>query len=360
MSTRFPPVIREDLPELVDPLADCVEPLAGRTVLVTGAAGFLGGYLADALAFLNELRPPEKRWRLLLLARSLDKVRKRLGHLQGLDSIRFLVQDVAESVPGNERVDYVLHAASAASPRSYLRDPIDCLDTNLQGTRRLLGRAVRDETRGFLYFSTSEVYGNVDPDQVPTPETYVGRVDPTHPRACYIEAKRAAEAYCMAFFRTKEVPVRIVRPFHFHGPGLDLHDGRIVTELIRMGLEGYPIELKSAGTAIRTYGYVLDAAIGSLQVLIKAPPGEAYNLGTSFGETSIHDLARIIAKQFGQTKPVKTNADPSSAEIQGSPDRACPDLSKLKAATGFRPRISLAEGLKRSIAWYRHLRGNRP
>lgn len=146
--------------------------------------------------------------------------------------------------------------------------------------------------------------------------------------------------------------MRIVRPFHFHGPGLRLDDGRIVTELIRMGLEGRPIELKSSGTATRTYGYVLDAVIGGLLVLLTGTPGEVYNLGVDAPETSIRHLATLIAEFFGRTEPVKTACDPAAAEIQGSPNRACPDLARLRAL-GFAPRVPLADGLKRSISWFR-------
>ena len=169
------------------------------------------------------------------------------------------------------------------------------------------------------------------------------------------EAKRAGEAYCLAYFRQKELPVRIVRPFHFHGPGLKLDDGRIVTELIRMGLEGRPIELKSGGTATRTYGYVLDAAVGALLVLLKGTPGEVYNLGVDAPETSIRELATIIAELFGQAEPVRTGCDPTAAEIQNSPERACPDLSRLRGL-GVTPRVRLEDGLRRSIAWFRHVR----
>jgi dTDP-glucose 4,6-dehydratase/UDP-glucuronate decarboxylase len=350
--TEFPPVIRDDLPSIADALGDRVSALSGRRVLVTGATGMLPAYLVDTLAYLNASGLLAEPCRLSLLCRSAERARRRFAHLVHRAGVEIVIWDAKRAIGPELSADYIVHGAAPASPKDYLADPVASLDVNTLALRALLELARRGAT-SVLYISTSEVYGTPDPEAIPTPETYVGRIDPLSRRAYYAEAKRAGETYCRAYFEQYGVPVKIARPFHVHGPGLRRDDGRVVAALIGMGLSGQPLVLESDGRATRTYGYISDATVAMLGLLLSRHDGEAFNVGTDRPETSVLELATEIARLFGQTEPVRTHAAPASPNASGAPQRACPDLGKLKKALGFSPRVGLADGLSRTVAWLR-------
>jgi nucleoside-diphosphate-sugar epimerase len=234
-----------------------------------------------------------------------------------------------------------------------LRDPIGSLEVNTLGLGNLLELARRSASQSVLYVSSSEIYGTPDAAAIPTPETYVGRVDPLSRRAYYMEAKRAGETFCRAYHEVHGVRVKIARPFHVHGPGLRLDDGRVVAALIGMGLRHEPLSLESDGAATRTYGYVSDATTALLLLLLSGFEGEAFNVGTDRPETSVLELGREIGRLFGQPGPVRIGRAPAVATGQGAPARACPDLSKLRKLCGYEPEVELAAGLSRTIEWFR-------
>lgn len=350
---QFPNVIRDDLPGIVDALGDRVRALSGKQVLVTGASGMLPAYLVDSLAYLNDSGLLDSPVRLNLLSRSPNRARARLGHLFSRGDVELIIGDARAPLPSTIGADYIVHAAAPAAPKDYLADPVGSLDANTVALKGLLELARTRRTISMLYLSSSEIYGTPDADAIPTPETYVGRIDPLSRRAYYAEAKRAGETYCRAYYEQHSVPVKIVRPFHVHGPGLRPDDGRVVPALIRMGLQKQRLSLESNGQATRTYGYVSDAVVALLAILLSDLNGEAFNIGTDRPETSMLELASEVARLFGQTEPVITNTLPRSPTSTGSPSRACPDLTKIREKLGVYPRVSLADGLARTVAWFR-------
>jgi UDP-glucuronate decarboxylase len=351
VSQDFPEVIRDDLPRIAERLVRHVGALAGRSVLVTGASGMLPAYLADVLAYLNDSGALPAPCRLLLLARSPERLHRRLGHLLGRADVTVLQRDVREPLPTDLDFDYLVHAASPATPKDFLGDPLGSLDANTLGLRRLLEHARSVSAASVLYVSSSEVYGTPDPGAIPTPETYVGRVDPLSRRAYYAEAKRAGETYCLAYHDVHRVPVKIARPFHVHGPGVRPDDGRVVAALIAMGLRGERLALESDGLATRTYGYVADAVVALLRILLSDRDGEAFNVGSDRPETSVLSLAREIASLFHQREPVLVSQAPADGRARGAPARACPDINKLRQTFQFEPEIDLRDGLARTIRW---------
>lgn len=324
--------------------------LAGQHVLITGAAGFLPGAIVDALLHLNAGPLADRPMTLTLLGRSLAKLAARHPAVGHDPRVSVLIQDVAEPLPPLPPIGFVIHAASPAAPQRFMSDPAGLLAANTTGLAQLCARAHEDGSRGLLYFSSSEVYGSPAPDQIPTPEEVVGTVDWRQPRAVYAEAKRAGEAIALAWQRQHGVPVRIVRPFHVHGPGLDIDDGRIVGAMIRRGLNQAPFELESDGRATRTYGYVSDATIGFLKAMLSDQMGGIWNIGTDTPETSILELATVIARLFGITDAVKVRPVAAGA---GSPNRARPDLTRMREELRWSPQIGLEEGLARTVAWNR-------
>ncbi|HTU63949.1 MAG TPA: NAD-dependent epimerase/dehydratase family protein, partial [Polyangiales bacterium] len=315
------------------------------------ATSMLAAYLADSVAYLNDIGAYSAPCRLSLWVRSPERAQLRLGHLLNRKDVTVIRRDLREPWPTTITPDYFVHAASPPGPRDYLADPLGALDANTHCLRQLLERAKC--SAGVLFVSSSEVYGTPDPEAIPTPETYVGRIDPLSRRAYYAEAKRAGETYCRAYHEVHGVPVKIVRPFHIHGPGLRADDARLVPALIQMGLSGKPLSLESDGRATRTYGYVSDATIAMLRVLCSEQQGEAYNIGADQPETSVLELASCLAEIFGQTEPVKTQTAPGLETARGAPQRARPDTSKLKAAFGLECRVGLREGLMRTVRWTR-------
>lgn len=349
---HFPPVIRQDLPEIARALDGHVAALSGRRVLITGATGMLAGYLVDTLAYLNDVGALSSPCRLTLLVRSPDRARQRLGHLIGRSDVEFVFQDVREPLSAGLVADFVVHAAAPATPKHFLGDPLGSLDANTIALRNLLECARAAAPASILYLSSSEVYGTPDAEAIPTPETYIGRVDPLSRRAYYAEAKRAGETYCRAYHEVHGLPIKIARPFHVHGPGMRLDEGRAVPTLLAMGLAGEPLALESDGRATRTYGYVSDGTVALLRVLLSNHQGEAFNVGSDRPEISMLELAQEIQQLFGRTEPVLLNRSPSNQTGKGAPARACPDLSKLRQAFSFEPQVDLREGLSRIIRWF--------
>lgn len=345
-------VVDEDLLAVIDALGSKVEAFSGKTVLITGAGGFLPAYLAESFAALNDSGALVRPCRLVLLVRDERHAKDRLRRFKGRTDTDFVFADVSKPFEISERVDFVIHAASPASPSAYMRDPVGCLDANLSGLRAVLESARSWGSESILNFSSSEVYGSPEPAAIPTPETYVGRVDPLGPRACYAEGKRAGESYCRAYFEQYGSPVKIVRPFHTYGPGLRYDDGRILATLVAAGCRGERFSLMGDGRATRAHGYVSDVTVDFLNVLLSDYDGEAFNVGGD-AEISILDLATLVSDIFGRHEEVLVSQAPMATELAGAADRACPDLSKIRAAFGYQPRVGLKEGIERYVRWQR-------
>jgi UDP-glucuronate decarboxylase len=257
--------------------------------------------------------------------------------------------------------DYIVHAASIASPIYYRQHPIETMDANVHGLRALLEHARRQAARGrpvagLLFFSSSEIYGDPAPDSIPTPETYRGNVSCTGPRACYDEAKRYGETLCVNFARHAGVPAKIARPFNNYGPGLKITDRRVLPDFARDVLAGRNIVMFSDGSPRRTFCYVADAVIGYYKILVRGRPGEAYNIGVEEPEVSIRELAELVAAQaralFGYAGGVERRPAPDGSYLVDNPTRRCPVIAKARAELGYRPAVALADGVRRTLLWY--------
>jgi dTDP-glucose 4,6-dehydratase/UDP-glucuronate decarboxylase len=345
-------LIDQDVVAIHDQLGDKLDQLSGTHILVTGASGMLGGYIADVAAALNPMGRLASPCTLHLATRESPRPEGRLGHLVGRSDVNFIVGDATGRGALPARADVVVHAASPASPLGYLADPVGTLEANSRYLQAVLELAHASNARSCVYISSSEVYGDPPADAIPTPETYVGAVDPLHPRSCYVEGKRFGEALSMAFVRQHQVPLKIIRPFHIHGPGLRIDDGRIVAELIRAALQGVPFTLSSDGMATRCYGYASDAVFGIYAALLSEHEGQAFNIGVDSPETRILELATLVAELAG-TPPPRASAAPVSPHLAGAPRRSRPDLSKARSLLGYSPRVTLREGLARTIEWHR-------
>jgi len=300
-------------------------------VLVAGGSGFIGGHLCHRLI--------EDGHEILcvdnLVTGSLDNIDDLLGHPR----FTFNHVDVAEAPQVD--VDLVVHLASPASPVDYDRLPLETMHANSAGTERLLSVA-RDANARLIFVSTSEVYG--DPLVHPQPEDYWGNVDPIGPRACYDESKRYGEALVTSWRRVHGVRAAIVRFFNTYGPGMRMDDGRVVPELISRAQQGRSLTLHGDGSQTRSFIYVSDLVAG-LMCVVQDPDldGLVLNIGNP-AEITIAELALRIRAATGSDSPIALG--PSR---DGDPQRRCPDISRIKARYGWRPSVSLDEGLRFTI-----------
>jgi len=306
------------------------------TVVITGAAGFLGSHLCDW--FLN------RGWCVVGIDNLLTGSERNLSHLAGDPRFRFVRQDVTTPFFIDGPVDLVLHFASPASPRDYLRHPIHTLKVQGVGALHTLGMAKAHRAR-YLLASTSEVYG--DPQIHPQPESYWGHVNPVGPRSAYDEAKRFAEALTMAYYRAHGLDARIVRLFNVYGPRMRADDGRVIPAFITAALAGAPLPVHGDGRQTRSFCFVDDLLEGLYRLATyDGLAGEVVNLGNP-EETSLLDLAQIVASLVGRTPNVVHLPLP-----EDDPTRRRPDIRKAQASLGWSPTVSLEQGLRRTIEWF--------
>lgn len=345
-------IIAEDLERIAASIIDEAPQLAGRTLLISGGAGFLGSYFCGVIALLNRAvlsRP----CRVISIDNHITSASYN-GMFGAEDPhIRRIRGDVREPLDIEESPDYIVHAAGLASPVYYRRYPLETIESAVYGAKNLLEFARARPVKGFLFFSSSEIYGDPASSAIPTPEHYKGNVSSIGPRACYDESKRLAETLCMVYHERYGVPTKIVRPFNVYGPGMKGNDYRVVPTFLARGLAGESLPVHDKGSQTRTFCYVTDAMAGFFKVLLSAPAGEIYNVGQDKEEVSMMTLATMIADLFPQQDVRAKLVQYPESYPADEPRRRCPDLTKIKRNLGYAPRVALAEGLSRTLAWFR-------
>ena len=329
-------------------------------VLITGGAGFLGSHLCDRLIGMGHHVVCVDN----LITGSMDN----LAHLVGHERFRFVQYNVCDYLFVEGPLDAVMHFASPASPQDYLEYPIATLKVGALGTHKALGLAKAKNAR-FLLASTSEVYG--DPLVSPQPESYWGNVNPMSPRGVYDEAKRFAEAMTMAYHRYHGVDTRIVRIFNTYGPRMRPHDGRVVSNFIVQALTGTPLTIFGTGSQTRSFCYVDDLVEGITRLLMVPsdrtpeqridrqsflykggePMGETMHEPINIGnphELTVLEIAKKVQAMVG--KPTQIEFKPLPAD---DPKVRCPDIRRAQTLLGWEPKVSLDEGLARTIEYFR-------
>ncbi len=343
-------IISEDIADIVDSDLNW-ESFRDKTVLVSGANGFLPAYLVYSM--LSASRVKNLNISVIALVRNKEKGENRFFDFLSNPNFNILVQDVCDPISVSGPVHYIIHAASQASPKFYGIDPVGTLKANVTGTLNLLQLASEKKVERFLYFSSSEVYGSLPPDKIPTKESDFGYIDPTNVRACYAESKRMGETICVSWMHQFKIPIVIVRPFHTYGPGMDLNDGRVYADFIANMVNSTDITMKSDGSAIRAFCYISDAAKAFFKVLLNGEAGQAYNVGNDECESSIIDLAeKLITLEPSKNLKVKRFEEQGSNYMKSLVSRNAPDISKIKNLYWF-PTVDIEKGFSRTIKSYK-------
>jgi UDP-glucuronate decarboxylase len=340
--------------------------MAGKNLLITGGAGFLGYYLVLAALRWNKTAAAGAKIHVTVYDNFARGTPAWLTQLQHDPNLAVTRQDMILPLPASmSDFQYIVHAAGIASPMYYRKYPLQTIDANINGLRNLLDYSVRQRERnrpveGFLFYSSSEIYGDPAPEWIPTPEHYRGNVSCTGPRACYDESKRFGETICATFARQYGVPVKMARPFNNYGPGLKITDGRVLPDFARDVLNGRDIVMYSDGSPKRTFCYSADAITGYYKVLVKGHPGEAYNIGIERPEISMAELAdKVIAtarELFGYSGNLVRRRSSEADYLVDNPNRRCPVIEKARSHLGYDPQILVDEGLRRALIWYHHNR----
>ncbi|HEY9012613.1 MAG TPA: UDP-glucuronic acid decarboxylase family protein [Devosia sp.] len=306
------------------------------TALVAGGAGFVGSHLCDELLAVG--------FNVVCVDSLLTGRESNIRPLENHPGFVFIEQDITEPLSIEGQLHRVYNLACPASPPHYQADPVHTMMTSVVGTKNLLALAEAHGAR-FLQASTSEVYG--DPEEHPQREDYWGHVNPTGPRACYDEGKRAAESLCFDLWRARRVDARVARIFNTYGPRMRADDGRIVSNLIVQALQGEPLTIYGSGEQTRSFCYVSDLVAGLIALMERADnPRVPVNLGNP-GEFTILELAEMVVAAIETSSKIVHRPLPAD-----DPQRRRPDITRAQELLGWAPRIALAEGLVQTIGWF--------
>lgn len=316
------------------------EKLSGASVLVTGATGLIGHTLVRALLCLeNKLAKPPK---VIALVRNIAKARALFSDCPQ-EKLDFIVGDVSSAIDYEGKIDYIIHAASQTSSKAFVDEPVQTIRTALDGTINMLELAREKAVKGFVYFSSMEVYGSPNTDEK-IREDHSTNLDTMSVRTSYPEGKRMCEALCAAYYAQYKVPAKVIRLTQTFGPGVKYNDGRVFAEFARCALEKRDIVLHTKGETKRCYLYTADAVSAILTVLLNGAAGEAYNAANEDSYCSIYEMAELVAKEcagseikvtfdigdeskYGYAPVLKMNLDAGKLKSLGW--RASMDLSNM-------------------------------
>ena len=338
--------LQSDIDEIAERL-DARQKFEGKTVLITGAGGFLGRYFIEVFEKFNQsyFNNPVKVIAVDNLITSGQIGPKIIEDV----NVDFVEHDVTKKFDTKQPVDYIMHAAGIASPHYYKKYPLETLEVAITGTKNMLSLAQEKKSR-FLFFSSSEIYGDPDSNNIPTSESYRGNVSCLGPRACYDESKRVGETLCYIFQHKFNVHTNIVRPFNLYGPGMQEEDLRVLPNFASKIKSKLPLKIYGDGKQTRTFCYITDAITGLLKVVLDGKKGEVYNIGNPSPEVSILDIVKRIQQVLKRDIPFDVIEYPESYP-SGEPYRRCPDIQKAKDGINYIPEINFNEGLKRFLTW---------
>ncbi len=341
-------LLESDIDELCSSLGDTAHEFEGKRILITGARGFLGRYFTDVFLKLNQVTL-KKPCEVVAIDNLITS--GRIGADVPDDrSLAFVRHDIIKPFHPERPVDYVLHLAGIASPYYYRKWPLETLEVATTGLKNVLELAKESNAR-ISFFSSSEIYGDPAPSEIPTRESYHGNVSCLGARACYDESKRLGETLVRIYHAHFGVKGTIVRPFNVYGPGMQKLDYRVLPNFASSILASKSVAVYGSGNQTRTFCYVTDAIRGFLQVLVGGQPGEPYNIGNPSPEISMLRLVQTIQQVMPELKVNYRLIDHPDSYPADEPQRRCPDITKAQIQLGYQPVVSLEDGLLRFFRW---------
>lgn len=324
------------------------EALKGTKILITGASGMIGSYFARTLVALKETRNWEMK--IFALVRNPSKLPNDL-----VDKVEIIQQSVTEPIETKEKFDYIIHAASPASPLIMREDPVGTIAANTLGTFYTLDLARKSNSKGYLYISSREIYGQPYDGQEEFTENVYGFVDPLSPRSSYPEGKKAAETMCVSFAQQYGLDVKIARLAHTYGPGMSIDDGRVQADFVRDVVNNRDIVLKSEGKPIRTYTYISDAVAAMLYIMLESKD-VVYNISSPESTVSIKELAQTLVDIYPERNLHLVFDIPKAEGNTGTAPFTLGILNSDKLqAIGWKPIYSIADGFKRTVEYLEEL-----
>jgi len=334
--------IDNDIEKIYNNTKKFINKFSDKKILITGGNGFLGKYFVKVFLEYNKfLKKPLKLLVLDLKFKKSDKIND--------SNVTYIEKDVSKNFSIEKKIDYIIHAAGIASPFYYRKKPIETLEVSIEGTKNCLDLARKYKSK-FIFFSSSEIYGDPDKKNIPTKEAYRGNVSTLGPRACYDESKRLGETLCYIYNNKYNLDINIVRPFNVYGPGMKQKDYRIFPNFISNILNNKNINIYGTGKQTRTYCYITDAIEGFIRVLCYGKRGEVYNIGNTDPEISVSQIFKVLNKIHNKKIHSKFIKHPKSYPSD-EPQRRCPDLTKAKTHLNYKPKVKLQDGLINFLNW---------
>ncbi len=335
-------LLNEDINRIIKNTKKYFYSLSGKRLLLTGGNGFLGKYFIEIIKEHNKLL--KKPVELIVFDNTFKK-----NSFSKKYHIKLIKKNVSKIFSYNKKIDVIIHAAGIASPFYYRKKPIETLEVAVNGTINCLALAKKYNSK-FIFFSSSEIYGDPNKINIPTKETYRGNVNSLGPRACYDESKRLGETLCYIYKNTYNLHTNIIRPFNIYGPGMNQNDYRLFPNFISNILNNKKINIYGTGKQTRTYCYVSDAIEGFIKVISVGKAGEVYNIGNNKPEVSVKDIKKILEK-INKKKIRSQYIKHPKSYPKDEPQRRCPDITKAKKHLNYKPKINLETGLKFFLNW---------
>lgn len=340
-------IYQQDIERAAEALLDW-DKLSGKTVLISGATGMIASTLIDILMYQNQKIQAKFEIHIIAISRNTERAKVRFKEYWDCKCFSYLSHDITKPLPELGDVDYILHAASNTHPRAYATDPIGTITANVEGTHQLLEYAANHHCKRFFSFSSVEIYGENRKDVENFDEHYLGYIDCNTMRAGYPESKRLGEALCNAYAVQKGQDFVIGRFSRVYGPTMLESDSKAIAQFIKKAAAGEDIVLKSAGTQVYSYTYVVDAAMAALYLLLYAKSGDAINIADRDSDISLKDLAGILA-EIVHTRVVFESPDELEQAGYTTATRATLDPSRLEEL-GWTAQTDIREGLRKTVA----------
>lgn len=321
-----------------------IERFRNKTILITGSNGFLGRWFSDVFRYINE-NVLDESCNIICADNNIVRKDKRA------DSI---VLDICNKIELDniDKLDFIINCAGIASPKIYKNYPLETLDVSYMGTKNVLELAKHFDVESVLCFSSSEVYGTPDKDNIPTTERYIGLIPTMGDRSCYDIGKKVLETLCHVYYEQSDVPVKVVRPFNLYGPKMGLHDNRVLPNFISNIIKNKSLKVYGDGEQTRTFCYISDAVVMMIKLLLNGESGQLYNIGNTNPEIGMEDLANVVSNIIDGHSGVEIIEYPDFYPSD-EPLRRCPDISKTYSCVGYEPKISLEDGITKMYDYYK-------